>query len=104
MKSELFEQDKMEKEGVAGSFLLQNRHTLKVELDGEVYAKQGSMAAYQGNVDFSYHGGGVQRMQKKNSLWGKSATHESYGQRRSLFFGLWCRDSDYPARERFTND
>jgi hypothetical protein len=29
MKSQLFEQDKMEKEGVAGSFLLQNRHTLK---------------------------------------------------------------------------
>ena len=39
MKSQLFEQDKMEKEGVAGSFLLQNRHTLKVELNGEVYAK-----------------------------------------------------------------
>jgi hypothetical protein len=37
MKSQLFEQDKMEKEGVAGSFLLQNRHTLKVELNGEVY-------------------------------------------------------------------
>jgi uncharacterized protein (AIM24 family) len=65
MKSELFEQDKMEKEGPAGSFLLQNRHTLKLELNGEVYAKQGSMAAYQGNVDFSYHGGGVQRMLKK---------------------------------------
>lgn len=44
MKSQLFEQDKMEKEGVAGSFLLQNRHTLKVELNGEVYAKQGAMA------------------------------------------------------------
>jgi uncharacterized protein (AIM24 family) len=43
MKSQLFEQDKMEKEGVAGSFLLQNRHTLKVELNGEVYAKQGAI-------------------------------------------------------------
>jgi uncharacterized protein (AIM24 family) len=65
MKSQLFEHDKMEKEGAAGSFLLQNRHTLKVELNGEVYAKQGSMAAYQGDVDFSYHGGGVGRMLKK---------------------------------------
>ena len=65
MKSELFEHDKMEKEGPAGGFILQNRHTLKVELNGEVYAKQGSMAAYQGAVDFSYHGGGVQRMLKK---------------------------------------
>ena len=65
MKSQLFEQDKMEKEGVAGSFLLQNRHTLKVELNGEVYAKQGAMAAYQGNIEFSFHGGGVRRMLKK---------------------------------------
>jgi uncharacterized protein (AIM24 family) len=65
MKSQLFEQDKMEKEGVAGRFLLQNRHTLKVELNGEVYAKQGAMAAYQGNVEFSFHGGGVRRMLKK---------------------------------------
>jgi uncharacterized protein (AIM24 family) len=39
---------------VAGSFLLQNRHTLKVELNGEVYAKQGAMAACQGNVEFSF--------------------------------------------------
>jgi uncharacterized protein (AIM24 family) len=60
MKSQLFEQDKMEKEGVAGSFLLQNRHTLKIELNGEVYAKQGAMAAYQGNVEFSFR-----RMLKK---------------------------------------
>jgi uncharacterized protein (AIM24 family) len=65
MKSQLFAQDKMEKEGVAGSFLLQNRHTLKVELNGEVYAKKGAMAAYQGNVEFSFHGGGVRRMLKK---------------------------------------
>jgi uncharacterized protein (AIM24 family) len=64
MKSQLFEQDKMEKEGVAGSFLLQNRHTLKVELNGEVYAKQGAMAAYQGNI-VSFHAGGVRRMLKK---------------------------------------
>ena len=65
MKSQLFEQDKMEKEGVAGSFLLQNRHTLKVELNGEVYVKQRAMAAYQGNIEFSFHGGGVRRMLKK---------------------------------------
>jgi len=64
MKSQLFEQDKMEKEGVAGSFLLQNRHTLKVELNGEVYAKQGAIAAYQGNI-VNFHGGGVRRMLEK---------------------------------------
>src|SRR4029453_4780446 len=65
MKSQLFEDDKMEKEGPAGSFLLQNRHTLKVELNGEVYAKQGAMAAYQGKVEFSFHGGGVRPLWKK---------------------------------------
>lgn len=65
MKSVLFDQTHQEKEAEKGSFLLQNRHTLKVELAGEVYAKQGAMAAYQGEVDFSFHGGGVGRMFKK---------------------------------------
>ena len=65
MKSSLFQQNNLEQEGAAGAFLLQNRHTLKVELDGEVYAKQGAMAAYQGEVDFSFHGGGFERMVKK---------------------------------------
>lgn len=65
MKSVLFDQTHQEKEAEKGSFLLQNRHTLKVELAGEVYAKQGAMAAYQGEVDFSFHGGGVGRMLKK---------------------------------------
>lgn len=65
MKSVLFQGENLEKEGEAGSFLLQNRHTLKVELDGEMYSKQGAMAAYQGEVDFGFHGGGVSRMLKK---------------------------------------
>jgi uncharacterized protein (AIM24 family) len=65
MRSSLFNKENMEQEGEAGSFLLQNRHTLKVELDGEMYSKQGAMAAYQGEVDFSFHGGGVSRMLKK---------------------------------------
>lgn len=65
MRSVLFDETHLEKEAEKGSFLLQNRHTLKVELAGEVYAKQGAMAAYQGEVDFSFHGGGVGRMLKK---------------------------------------
>lgn len=65
MKSMLFHQDNLEKEGAAGSFLLQNRHTLKVELNGKMFSKQGAMAAYQGDVDFSFHGGGVGRFLKK---------------------------------------
>lgn len=65
MKSVLFQQENLEKEGASGSFLLQNRHTLKVELNGKMYSKQGAMAAYQGDVDFSFHGGGVGRFLKK---------------------------------------
>lgn len=47
------------------SFVMQNPHMLLVNLDGEVYAKQGSMAAYQGDIDFQFHGGGVGKMLKK---------------------------------------
>ncbi len=40
-----------------GSFVLQNERMLKVDLAGTggfFYAKQGSMVAYQGDVDFNY--------------------------------------------------
>lgn len=47
------------------TFVLQNQHMLLVNLDGSVYAKQGAMAAYQGNIDFKYHGGGMSRFMKK---------------------------------------
>ncbi|HSH17876.1 MAG TPA: AIM24 family protein [Candidatus Saccharimonadales bacterium] len=46
-------------------FVMQNDHMLLVNLDGEVYAKQGAMAAYQGDIDFEYHGGGLSRAFKK---------------------------------------
>jgi uncharacterized protein (AIM24 family) len=52
-----------------GSFVLQNSRMLKVDLAGTggyFYARQGSMVAYQGDVDFSYEGsGGVGKMFKK---------------------------------------
>lgn len=47
------------------TFVMQNDHMLLVNLDGEVYAKQGSMSAYQGDIDFEYHGGGISRAFKK---------------------------------------
>jgi uncharacterized protein (AIM24 family) len=47
-------------------FALQNPRMLKVALDGEVMARQRSMVAYQGAVDFAYQGaGGVGRFLKK---------------------------------------
>lgn len=49
--------------------MLQNERMLKVDLSGTggfFYAKQGSMVAYQGDVDFSYEGsGGLGKMFKK---------------------------------------
>ncbi|GAA3015432.1 AIM24 family protein [Streptosporangium longisporum] len=48
-----------------GHFTLQNSKMLRVELNGEVMARQGSMVAFQGQMDFDYAGGGVGRMLKK---------------------------------------
>ena len=45
-------------------FTQQNDYTLQVNLNGEVYALQGSMVAYTGNVDFDRKGTGVSRMAK----------------------------------------
>jgi uncharacterized protein (AIM24 family) len=45
---------------------LQNPRLLKVALDGEVLARQGSMVAYQGQIEFAYEGaGGIKKMFKK---------------------------------------
>lgn len=49
----------------SSTFVTQNDTMLLINLDGEVYAKQGSMAAYQGDVDFEFHGGGMGRFFKK---------------------------------------
>ncbi|MGZ4593795.1 MAG: AIM24 family protein [Actinomycetes bacterium] len=47
-------------------FVLQNPRMLRVALNGEVMARQGSMVAYQGQMDFAYQGsGGVGRFLKK---------------------------------------
>ncbi|HYH59067.1 MAG TPA: AIM24 family protein [Thermoleophilaceae bacterium] len=48
------------------AFTLQNRRLLKVELaEGAVFAKNGSMIAYQGDVHFEHKGGGIGRFLKK---------------------------------------
>ncbi|MFW6638862.1 AIM24 family protein [Nocardiopsis algeriensis] len=63
MRSELFEQAR---ESSRPGMHLQNPKMLRVGLDGEFYARQGSMIAYQGNVDFSYQGsGGIGKFFKK---------------------------------------
>lgn len=64
MRSALFDQN-VETQA-QDSFTLQNGKLLKVRLSGEVMARQGSMVAYQGQVDFDYQGsGGVGKFLKK---------------------------------------
>ncbi len=64
MRSDLFgehlEQQSTER------FALQNPRMLRVNLDGELMARQGSMVAYQGEVEFAYEGaGGIGKLFKK---------------------------------------
>lgn len=67
MRSHMFANTEADTE--AGAFALQNSRMLKVRLSGTsgfFYAKQGSMVAYQGDVDFAYEGsGGMGKFLKK---------------------------------------
>ncbi len=67
MRSNLFSHTESPTE--PGAFALQNPRMLKVDLSGtggHFYAQQGSMVAYQGDVDFAYEGSGsVGRFFKK---------------------------------------
>jgi uncharacterized protein (AIM24 family) len=67
MRSSLF--DDAELPSAPGAFALQNGQMLKVDLagtSGHFLARQGSMVAYQGEVDFAYQGsGGVAKLFKK---------------------------------------
>jgi uncharacterized protein (AIM24 family) len=58
MRSELFAASNLEQESAQPGLRLQNSKMLKVELNGEVYGRVGSMVAYQGNVQFQAQGSG----------------------------------------------
>lgn len=64
MKSQLFASD-FQEQSVPGGFGLQNQRLLKVALDGDFLARQGSAVAWQGAVEFSFEGAGAKRMLKK---------------------------------------
>jgi uncharacterized protein (AIM24 family) len=55
MRSELFQQAQ---ETQRPGMHLQNHKMLRVGLNGDFLARQGSMVAYQGNIDFSYQSAG----------------------------------------------
>lgn len=64
MKSNLFAQQYLSNTQ-SGPFALQNERMLKVSLDGEFHARQGSMVAYAGDVRFEFQGAGMKRLLKK---------------------------------------
>ena len=45
----------------------QNSKMLRIRLGEPFMARQGSMIAYQGNVDFSFEGGGASKFIKRRS-------------------------------------
>jgi uncharacterized protein (AIM24 family) len=56
MRSNLFAPENQEQESAQPGLRLQNSKMLKIELDGEAMARQGSMVAYQGDVRFEAKG------------------------------------------------
>jgi uncharacterized protein (AIM24 family) len=66
MRSALFSEENLEKESAEPGLRLQNSKLLKVELNGEVMARTGTMVAYQGQMQFQALGsGGVGKWIKK---------------------------------------
>jgi uncharacterized protein (AIM24 family) len=71
MRSELFSPDNLEKESAQPGLRLQNSKMLKVELNGEVMARTGSMVAYQGQVQFQALGAGGMGKWLKQKMTGE---------------------------------
>jgi len=69
MRSALFSEEHLE--STAQGMTLQNPKMLRVRFAGEFYARQGSMVAYQGDVDFAYQSQGIGRFMKQ-ALTGES--------------------------------
>lgn len=66
MRSALFAAENLEKESTQPGMRLQNSKMLKIELNGECFARTGAMVAYQGDVQFQALGsGGVSKWIKQ---------------------------------------
>ncbi|MEU6721471.1 AIM24 family protein [Nonomuraea sp. NPDC046802] len=72
MRSSIF--GNLDPKQVPGGFTLENDRMLRVQLPHEVLAKQGSMVAFQGQMDFDYEGsGGLGKLFKK-AMTGEGAS------------------------------
>jgi uncharacterized protein (AIM24 family) len=85
MRSELFAAENMEKESAQPGLRLQNSKMLKVELNGEIMARTGSMVAYQGQMQFQALGSGGMGKWLKQKLTGEGVPLMKIAGRGDLF-------------------
>lgn len=65
MNSDLFASEYMAAPATAPGMTQQNAKSLKYALDGECYARQGSMIAYRGDLQFEKQGQGIGKFLKR---------------------------------------
>ncbi|MFE2763545.1 AIM24 family protein [Streptomyces halstedii] len=65
MKSDLFSSEHMAQQATAPGMTLQNAKSIKYVVNGEMHARQGSMIAFRGNLQFERKGQGVGGMLKR---------------------------------------
>src|SRR5689334_19489890 len=85
MRSALFAAENMEKESEQPGMRLQNSKMLKVELNGEIMARTGSMVAYQGQMQFQALGSGGMGKWIKQKMTGEGVPLMKIAGRGDLF-------------------
>jgi uncharacterized protein (AIM24 family) len=65
MKSDLFASENMAQPATAPGMTLQNAKSIKYAVNGEMHARQGSMIAFRGNLQFERKGQGIGGMLKR---------------------------------------
>ncbi|MFF8290134.1 AIM24 family protein [Streptomyces sp. NPDC016309] len=65
MKSDLFASENMAQQAAVPGMTLQNAKSVKYVVNGEMHARQGSMIAYRGNLQFERKGQGLGGMLKR---------------------------------------
>src|SRR3954462_12256422 len=85
MRSALFAAENMEKESQQPGMRLQNSKLLKIEMNGEIMARTGSMVAYQGQMQFQALGSGGMGKWLKQKLTGEGVPLMKISGRGDLF-------------------
>ncbi|MBT2526941.1 MULTISPECIES: AIM24 family protein [Streptomyces] len=65
MKSDLFASENMAQQATVPGMTLQNAKSVKYAVNGEMHARQGSMIAFRGNLQFERKGQGIGGMLKR---------------------------------------